>query len=433
MDIYGSRKGTFRVSGWSILIEHAQQKPLLPNLRSFILRTPEGKFYDGPYAQEQPLWVIAFASASLVKLSIPPGRIYEAPAISYRAASTVLKAVMQHRPNLEEVSLFPTTKRGNHLDGMESNIVIPASGQPFHRYLIGADNLRHLSGSVAWLMPEPQLVLSKLPQLESIAIYSCLIDPENYKRSVLPAQSFPALRRFAMHQVDPKHIIEVLWTRNMLQHVTSLNIDLDIDMLQEGQGDEEWAIHTLFPALVNIPHLCDLTIDIGDCPPWPRTIINPSVLNILSTLPLQSVTLAGMQCPLDSWPDNFMTAWPLVTKLSLPDQGVTVDQLSHFAALPKLEYLQVRLALRRPSTTVCSLSSRAPLHTLESSTKFIDKDPSAVDDIARLLLSYWPNLAQVAWPDPEIQNTAEYDFNRKFFEILNHRLNTLRALNDTEE
>lgn len=50
-----------------------------------------------------------------------------------------------------------------------------------------------------------------------------------------------------------------------------------------------------------------------------------------------------------------------------------------------------------------------------------------------LLLSYWPNLAQVAWPDPEIQNTAEYDFNRKFFEVLNHRLNTLRALNDTEE
>lgn len=66
-----------------------------------------------------------------------------------------------------------------------------------------------------------------------------------------------------MHQVDPEHIIEVLWTGGMFQHVTSLNIDLDIEVLESDQEDEEWGIKTLFPALVNLPHLCDLNIDIA--------------------------------------------------------------------------------------------------------------------------------------------------------------------------
>lgn len=102
-------------------------------------------------------------------------------------------------------------------------------------------------------------------------------------------------------------------------------------------------------------------------------MITPPVLDILSTLPLRTVTLVGAKCPDDAWPDNFGSAWPLVAKLSLPDQPLSLDFLHRFSVLPKLEHLELQLKLawidgppptpRSPTKPV----HYAPLHTLASS------------------------------------------------------------------
>lgn len=149
-------------------------------------------------------------------------------------------------------------------------------------------------------------------------IYPCSDKPNYNWQLGLFNHSFQSLRRLSMQQVDPDDLVQVLRTRYMFQHVTSPKLDLHIRDVPTGNDLVLWAIESLFPVLINFPHLCNLSIQPGNASHHPIVAITPSVLDTLSKLPLQSVTLAGMMCLPSPWPDNFTTSWPPATKLSLP-------------------------------------------------------------------------------------------------------------------
>ncbi|KAF8600040.1 hypothetical protein BDV93DRAFT_546614 [Ceratobasidium sp. AG-I] len=203
-----------------------------------------------------------------------------------------------------------------------------------------------------------------------------------------------------MHETDPLSMVQVLGTRHMFQYITLLELDFNVDDYSIEPLDM-WMITTFFPVLSNMPHLCNFSLKILRLYET-LTVIKPPVLEILSALPLQSVTLGTMECPLSPWPDNFEIAWSLVTKLSMPNQALSLDFLHHFAALPKLEYLELKLDVQWLfAPTIPEPGPRAPLHTLVSTyNEPEDRNFSSAYRIAQWLLSHWPNLSRMVCPDP---------------------------------
>ncbi|KAF8599983.1 hypothetical protein BDV93DRAFT_511215 [Ceratobasidium sp. AG-I] len=352
LDVYGSRKNTFKVSGWLQLIIRAQQKLLLPNLRTLIMEIP------------MTIWNKSHSLDLLIES-------YNPPRISYYAASAVLITLAQDQIDLQELCLFPDAKLDPREEG-EHTFLAPISREPFYHHLLGTKNLRHLSGTMAWLQHKPRLVLSKLPLLESIAIYSDYDAP-----------------------AGDTHYISRTRSRD----------------LRVAFWDSQNFIIT--------------DMDDGD----PLTAITPPVLDILSTLPLQSVTLGRMDCPLIPWPNNFEIAWPLVTKLSMPHQELSLDLLHHFAALPKLEYLEPELNVEWISTpTIPKPGPHAPLHTLVSTYKDAEeRDFLDVDKIVRWLLSHWPKLSHMICSECDEWGMLVDTPDHEYFDLLNRRFAELRA------
>ncbi|KAF8599982.1 hypothetical protein BDV93DRAFT_559804 [Ceratobasidium sp. AG-I] len=386
LDIYGSRRDAFRVSGWSLLLDRARQEPLLPNLRTLIIKTPLKSARGKPHLPDQLMWIMSFSSPSMTILSTPPTEASKPPTISYRAASAVLKSMTQCHSNIQELSLFPDSLLGCHRDDGENSLLFFVSGKAFYQYLVGANQLRRLSGTMAWLKPEPLLVLGRLPLLESITIYSSFDTHDWSDEPEVSEDSFPSLQQLSMHEVDPYDLLQVLRTGNMFQHVTSLDLGFDVTQFLPEEPVELWMIETLFPVLSNVPHLCDFSLKIPALEDKePLTVITPSVLGIFSALPLKSVTLGNMEWPFRSWPHNLGISWPLVTKLSLPDQALSLDLLHRFAVLPQLEYLELKLDvqwLENPSTP--GPGPRAPLHTLVSThDEPEDRDISSADEVVQ--------------------------------------------------
>ncbi|KAF8599990.1 hypothetical protein BDV93DRAFT_608922 [Ceratobasidium sp. AG-I] len=386
--------------------------------------------WDTSYSPDQLMWTIVFATPSLTNLSIPLTDPHNPPAISYRTASAILKILTQHQPDLQELSLFPDSGLGRHQDDGENKLLTFVSGEPFHHYLVGASNLRHLSGTMAWLQHEPRLILSKLPLLESITIYSALDTLDADKMPGLSEHSFPALRQLSMFGVDPHDALKVLGATGMFRRIEYLNIDIDIGRFHRGEFADLWLIDDFFPVLSNMPRLCGLSLKIpGIDDIEPLSAITPSILNILSALPLLSVTLGNMECSITPWPDHFGMIWSLVTKLCIPEQALSLDSLHPFATLPKLQHLELKLDVQwlfAPSTP--EPGPRAPLHTLVSTHhQTEERDCSDADEVVRWLLSHWPNLIRMVCPSPDITKELGDTLDREYFDLLNHGLNKLYA------
>ncbi|KAF8599984.1 hypothetical protein BDV93DRAFT_608918 [Ceratobasidium sp. AG-I] len=439
LNIYGSQREEFKVSGWSLLINRAQQKSLLPNLRSLIIESPAKSYVGRSYPNNQLMWTLAFTSPALVILSVPPTTASILPAISYRMASAILKSVTQYCTGLQELSLFPDSMLGRHQDDGENSLLMFISGDPFYQYLVGANQLRHLSGTMAWLRPEPLLVLGKLPLLESITIYSDLDAPSWGKDLPVPENSFPSLRRFSMHEVNPYDALTILRTSHMLRHVTFLGLSLSTNQFERG-SIESWITQTLFPVLSNISCLRDLSLSMIPLEgKEPFTLITPSLLDVFSTLPLRSVTLGAMKFAFTSWSYDLGMAWPLVTKLCIPDQALSLDSLHFFATLPKLEYLEINLNAEWISTPSSpnpnpNPGPRSPLHTIVSTSHHaLNNDFSDANDTARWLLSYWPNLSRVVCPHSDTTDESVDVLNAEFLGLLSSLLSELRPPEHTTD
>lgn len=401
LDINGSRRDRFKVSGWAVLIERARKKPLLPNLRSLIIGTPPDFTLDSNYSFDQLAWTMAFASPSLTAFSIPLVEVSPPPLLSYRGASAILETLTQHKPNLRELTLYPESGLGYYHEDGESNLLMFLSGEPFHHYLVGLNQLRHLTGSISWLKPQQRLVLSRLPLLETITIYSSFDtaewdeeievleapEPPEPEPPEVPAYSFPSLRRLSMYDVRHSDMIKVLRASYMFRHITHLDVDFHVFEPHLEEPIDAWMIGDFFPVFSHMPCLCDLRIKIfrsdDEEPLW---VLSAAVLEIFSVLPLQSVTLCNMGCPFLPWPHNFEIAWSLVTKLCMPDQTLALDTLIPFTTLPKLEYLELRLdVIWLYDPVEPEPGPRAPLHTLVSTYNepdVDDKNFSNADEIA---------------------------------------------------
>ncbi|KAG8760485.1 hypothetical protein FRC12_009567 [Ceratobasidium sp. 428] len=424
LDVYGRKRKHFKVIGWKVLITRARNQALLPNLHTLIIQTSCDS--HGP---DQPMWAAAFASPSLVNLSIIPSKPGETPTISWAAASVLMKHVLPFASKLQKIGLFPDDDVGSYIKDGESHFLAMLSEDPFYEYVRSATNLRHLSGSLAWTDDKSLLILGQLPYLETITLSGA--DEIRVNKFKLPTDFFPSLHSLHLHSMHPLFAEQMLWIKSLLKGLTSLDLHLHMDMLDDSEvSRDEWLITEFFPCLANAPRVEKLKIHLEeDTKPEPYGI-GESALDILSDLPLQCLQLRGLVLDSEALQMDLDNIWPSLTHLEILERSVSLAGLPRFVAIPCLQHLELQLDLRRETLPELSGLGESNLTTLVTSkggkvcSKFAD-----VDFVARALLSIAPNLTCVTWPTPEGSAPKNEVRQHECVEFLNGQLSSLREIN----
>ncbi|KAG8726519.1 hypothetical protein FRC12_023326, partial [Ceratobasidium sp. 428] len=325
LDVYGPKGETFKVTGWKVLVARAQQKILLPNLHTLVIKTVSDT--NGP---NQPMWIGTFSSPSLVNLLITDGNLWDTPTVSYPAASFMMKSLAAHQPKLERLELFPFSEVGNYVDEGESNLLAFLSGDPFYKYAVYFTSLKHLSCTFAWFEGPALQILGQLPHLETIDV--CGVDEPEEASSELSEDSFPSLRSLYLHMSNPFDAAIILMITQMLKGLTSLRILLDIVGLINAMVDEQlWLTEDFFPLLLNAPNVTDLWIDADPNNELEDEIeIDRSVLEVFHQLPLKSLHLGQICMSDEDLQSNLAWVWPSISRLSMPRQPISFTLLSLF-------------------------------------------------------------------------------------------------------
>ncbi|KAG8737489.1 hypothetical protein FRC10_008110 [Ceratobasidium sp. 414] len=341
LNVYGHERNYFKVSGWRVLISHAQERVLLPNLHTLTIQTSCDR--HGP---DQPMWVGAFASPSLVNLLVVPGGGSDPATVSYSAAAFILDSLMTHRPKLQKLGLFPNLAIGDFGGEGESGLLAFLPGDPFYEYLDGTSSLRHLSSTLAWFQREALPILGQLPHLETMSIYSWPKDAEDHDFEI-DDNLFPSLTGLNLYHLAPWDVERVIRLRPLIKGLKSLFLETNLNRLGSEEDPTEWLNGELFPLLKDAPHITDLNIKVKS-PSRAFNVyeIGESVLTVFSRLPLECLSLDGLILSGGALNVDLGTMWQCLTRLQMPSHHASFAWLLWFAAIPSLQYLEVQLDLQ---------------------------------------------------------------------------------------
>jgi hypothetical protein len=288
--------------------------------------------------------------------------------ITYSNASVIMGTLVQHCPHITRLSLFP---HYNSSETFRSNSCRTAvHPKLWHKSLTSLPELRHLSITVDWLYPACLSVLAGLHKLESIYFYSGTLD-RSYgplTKLVLGCTAFASLRKLLFCCVDPVDVVTILSIRPLVRCITELEIDLGLTHHDLDEPDQ-WITYELLPLLEHTPQLKHLSIKQDEVEEDEEfSLEEPEILDVMAALPLETVYLDSMHLGEGALDFNPGVIWQNVTRLSLPSQEASLQELAYFATMPYLSYLKVGLNLSTMDTPEkIPLSRHAPLTVLESS------------------------------------------------------------------
>lgn len=375
LNVYGTQNKGYAVSGWKLLTSRAKRHSLLPSLKSIGFMCQDWCFQP----RDHVLWITTFATLATVDVRIlcqcPPNADYP-----YSRASEILEALATRCPNLEYLVLRPHGRFGSvdHSHQLKEEDI---PDNEWHDYIEAFQKLELLSVSEDWLYYPSLRELSQLPRLECLELWPGDLegfDPQYNLCPKLPSGSFPALRSLNLKDLHPHVITELLSVRRMLKNIVALCIELEVKELDEddqiGLSPEQriphrnnWIVHRFFPLLRNTPCLEHLIIRFVPPEEVIYCIGVSPVLDVMAKLPLRTVHLSQMHLGSGVLNIDLATIWPKVAKLSMPDQHASLQELSHFAAMPKLRHLTLMVDLTTTFTPLNAPTPRFSLRTLESS------------------------------------------------------------------
>ncbi|KAF8604351.1 hypothetical protein BDV93DRAFT_606047 [Ceratobasidium sp. AG-I] len=382
----GKRK--FTLESWSTLISRAKIGPLLANLRALNVKgSPDSD-------DEVILYLSTFIVPSLRSLHIHP----EDHKISLSTTFSILALVRKSCPQLGTLST-----------GLSAcNVQQAASLYPIFSSLI-ADELKTMH-SLSFLHIHFNLMnsntlsaLAKLSQLERLFI-SNMLDPHDYtiagiEAVFLPEDSFPALRSLILGAIDVTDILSIWSIPPLVKRLTHLHLN---DTFSDAGMYSVFGEVARFlpPICIGSPHLQDIIIHSYDPMHGPASVDNfDSSWSHMTQLPLRRVELLNFQCDAQ-FLDRISRVWQNVTELHLPGKSASYEDLVNLACLPKLEILVIDSFCHfndpTPHTSRSTHQVDAPLHTIELQTGIAQElKSSTVENIARFLVSIWPNLQRV--------------------------------------
>ncbi|KAF8604360.1 hypothetical protein BDV93DRAFT_507679 [Ceratobasidium sp. AG-I] len=297
-------------------------------------------------------------------------------------------------------------------------------GAPISRTWLSARNLRSLVSDVYTLDASSLLALGELSYLSSLEVRKLAKNhysntPERLPASVqtmtLSNNSFPSLRHLAIHGIHGDDIL-LLWNhRPLVEKLNRIELTVSLGpgrMLKDELVENEPFLTPFLPMLcAGSPQLTSLVIDNPDGTPELGVLrLAMDHFLYLASLPLQHIKLVGIHIVYIS-PDgdalsfarHAATLWPLAVDLNLLNQKVDPAALHHFAMIPNLRRLVLSLRNDWPydEPSPPTLDDH-PLRTLElNQGSKEDLDDVPMDEFARYLLSFWPNLQRVSNPTRE--------------------------------
>ncbi|KAF8598194.1 hypothetical protein BDV93DRAFT_609980 [Ceratobasidium sp. AG-I] len=381
LEIYPSSAKDYLLKGWQNLSALAMQRSILPNLLELRLTS-----VSAPTTHDQCLWIRSFLSPSLSVIHVEPDLHDDPPPITHMAAVSLLQHITSNSPNVQHLALFPPSSPSLETE-KNGHAILEFWGPSFYGTLPSLQ-LRELICTTAIFTPEHFKVLNSMSALESLQVHNAG-DPVAFVRLTSP----PSLRRFALHNANWQQF-QKIWDLELFSGLTLLEISFDDYSGQENYT--MWLTDLISLVCKASPVLTSLSIDFGG--EEELRIDNIAPLQPLAALPLQTVVLKCVAMIEELVLSQMALAWPMVTKLKIPDLVFSLDELHYFARLPKLEHLIIGLSFEslEVKSEIPACKSLA-FHTLESSTE-VDVDVS-LSLLARHLLLLWPNIQQVTWTD----------------------------------
>lgn len=358
------------VKGWSVLTDELQARgrPLLPNLEA--LRFLSSEIFV-PRAPSAVVWIATFATDTLRVLSM---RLCY-PDASMRLSSGIsmfLEVLAKRSPHVQALSFYPS-KNCNQFDISTSTFL-----DPWYTRLGLFQSLRSLSFSSAALSLPCFLALGQLPCLASLeffpgyfARYTLAADLDDNVN--LPESSFSALRQLSLIHVSPRGMAKALSIRPLVQHITTLKAKILFYWYDNTiHRHDNWVTSQFFARLDNVPCLSNLQIEFEFSVSGSRVGLDMGehiVPDILARLLLNMVKLSNVYLRTGPLGMDLGTVLSNVTRLELPAQYASLQELSYFAFMPNLRHLEVTLNLATTYSPGLAdiqifLSLQAPLSVL---------------------------------------------------------------------
>ncbi|QRV95819.1 hypothetical protein RhiJN_23837 [Ceratobasidium sp. AG-Ba] len=422
--IYGSRASNTTLTGWPVLLSRARQQVLLPNLQRLVIDVPN--LLRGA---DQPLWIATFASPSLIEVSIPPPPHFaSAPLVPRRAAAYMMQFLAHHGPKLQRLDLFPSEEAESHIGDGGSILrpFLPGKTLKFSEYLGNFNSLVHLSGTFEWFEKKPFQILSRLPRLQSILIYSEEPAGEDDLDSLLSDNSFPSLRELTFERVHVMDVLSVMFNERFVKRITTLRLGVEdenfgFDNIHGIWETEESSIPRLFEHLTNLKHL-EVTVYEPDI----LLPLDQYILWQLLELPLEILILRGVN--MEDWElatEEMDVTWPDMIELRAFDCSITFGELYEYALIPRLRQIEFQLDFRSPCKPSLGHREQMPvnpsLEVIKSSAGgHMCSTAERLDMAANGLLVHWPNLKRIEWD-------TEDEVTLRLVDQLNAKLNAARA------
>ncbi|KAG8717098.1 hypothetical protein FRC09_014751 [Ceratobasidium sp. 395] len=382
------RTNSLVTSNWSVLNSALDQRPLLPNLQSLAIHGPRPRvqLYVPLYVD----WISWFASPSLtsfVFVSLEEGLDIDHPTPPLEV-SIILQAILEGRPELERLVLPHCSSRL----GVESEHATKLLGrwqaQAPEQYLRQLHSLRELEGSMVLLTLSFLQVISCLPRLQSLRLYSANREPIPARFKLGP-DAFSILRSLAFINFNEPEVTAALDVISVLPQLTLLELNLRYEV------NEDWVVTALFPRLEQMTYLSVFLFDFDSI--WPEGAYgfdSPTALNVLSRLPLERVKLGSIAF---DEAESLAAMFPIVKRLEVPNSNTSLHSLTALASMSSLERLRIPLTLPKDSAPYRHTIPCSPaFHTLElSSITGAPFDKELLLRASRTLLDIWPNLCQI--------------------------------------
>lgn len=394
LEIYGPNAIEYDVWSWRSIARYAKNRLLLPNLLRLTLSSP--RLFE---AGHQFFWIRLFLSPILVDVRVVDSPNEDLPLLRNGVGLGLLKHISKVAPDIRRLSIFVELEYSSFNLAEDSETI--SFWEPTMQHCFAAlASLREISSTVTLFRPEILPTIASLKHLEVLKLRwagmsrgaDLFMGDRFGGPKTLPDNPFPALKHFSWCDTDGAEVLSVL-PEIFFSNLTSLHLGFDYAPELSGQDPNCWQ-HDVFKFVSKTyPSLTSLSIDFDDSydllSPVGRSTTGEDMLLLMSKLPLEALHISGAYLG-EGFSDissNMLTvAWPLVTKLSLPDTKATFNELYNLSRLPKLEELTLRPYFEDDDTVDMVLGQSpgsSPLHTLRASTVVMYPIELTLNKVAR--------------------------------------------------
>ncbi|KAB5588298.1 hypothetical protein CTheo_8262 [Ceratobasidium theobromae] len=433
LDIYGRSSHFYFLNRDNIpilrrMLKRRGSRALLPNLHSFDLTSDQRRHSHGDLKLDRMYWIKLLGSDKIETVMLrsdgPPNYDF---LIGYGQASSIVRYLAKHCPNVQTLSLYPREDIASSPRNLSLFI------NPWYIGIQELNKLKSLLLSDGWLSDQPILGLGNLPELTSLEfepgdLYTKW--PENTSsvelNEFLSPTAFPKLDTLKL-DIKLTYQIFVLGLQKMVKHVENLNLytGLFMDAVEpedleainsDFEESKDLLQHKLVPLFANMPNLKHLELTMWS----PHSHIDetlsvefPGFLDAVILPQLEFVAFDGLHFGSRTLERNLASVWPQLTTLLLPDQDASLQELAGFATLPNLFNLMVRLKIttKYPFKPI-SRTEYAPLERIDccKGTE-ISSEPEVLNHTARA-----PFLDATDKLNTFLSAFAESDWNCEHFE-----------------